>query len=294
MGLFHLFKKNTSDVSDEPKSTEHGDEKLEEFIEALKSSTLKDSIEIAFNPKEDVGLTESKIGGYPYIAVDASVPKAKDGSDLFCLAQINCEELPKNDIYPAKGLLQFWIGRDEVYGLEFGKHVDGIAHKVVYYETVDDSVTVEDVKSKYSLTGEAVNYSMLIYEKPDVSRALSFNLVQQAITTSAREWKKTFVEKYNEFYPENQIASFYDLPDEVNELIWDSLYASGHRIGGYPTFCQSDPRKDSEYSVLLLQIDTDDDLDIMWGDSGVGNFFITPPQLENRDFSKVFYTWDCC
>ena len=32
----------------------------------------------------------------------------------------------------------------------------------------------------------------------------------------------------------------------------------------------------------------------MWGDSGVANFFIDSEDLEKRDFSKVFYTWDCC
>jgi uncharacterized protein YwqG len=34
--------------------------------------------------------------------------------------------------------------------------------------------------------------------------------------------------------------------------------------------------------------------EIMWGDSGVGNFFIHPEDLKKRDFSKVFYNWDCC
>ncbi|MDN5490601.1 MAG: DUF1963 domain-containing protein, partial [Acinetobacter sp.] len=34
-------------------------------------------------------------------------------------------------------------------------------------------------------------------------------------------------------------------------------------------------------------------IEIMWGDSGVGNFFIHPDDLEKRDFSKVVYNWDC-
>jgi uncharacterized protein YwqG len=31
----------------------------------------------------------------------------------------------------------------------------------------------------------------------------------------------------------------------------------------------------------------------MWGDMGVGNFFIHPDDLAKKDFSKIFYTWDC-
>ena len=32
--------------------------------------------------------------------------------------------------------------------------------------------------------------------------------------------------------------------------------------------------KYQQHDILLLQIDTDDSLNIMWGDSGVANFFI--------------------
>lgn len=43
-------------------------------------------------------------------------------------------------------------------------------------------------------------------------------------------------------------------------------------------FTQTDPReweeKYQQHDILLLQIDTDDSLNIMWGDSGVANFFI--------------------
>ena len=38
----------------------------------------------------------------------------------------------------------------------------------------------------------------------------------------------------------------------------------------------------------------DSDDGILWGDAGVGNFFIDLEKLKQRDFSDVFYTWDCC
>lgn len=57
------------------------------------------------------------------------------------------------------------------------------------------------------------------------------------------------------------------------------------------TLCKMRVKIYEDY-VLLLQIDTDDE--IMWGDSGVGNFVIHPDDLAKRDFSKVYYTWDCC
>ncbi|SUC47704.1 Domain of uncharacterised function (DUF1963) [Providencia stuartii] len=72
--------------------------------------------------------------------------------------------------------------------------------------------------------------------------------------------------------------------------------SNGHRIGGYPFFTQTDPReyrKEIQDYVLLLQIDSDYETGILWGDIGVGNFFIHPEDLKNKDFSKVVYNWDC-
>ena len=37
-----------------------------------------------------------------------------------------------------------------------------------------------------------------------------------------------------------------------------------------------------------MQIDTDDSLNIMWGDSGVANFFIRKEDLLNLDFPMSF------
>lgn len=76
---------------------------------------------------------------------------------------------------------------------------------------------------------------------------------------------------------------------KINSSIW------GHKLLGYPSFTQSDPRYDTyaKYDTLLLQIDSDGD-DIMWGDCGVANFFINKEDLKNKDFSKILYNWDCC
>ena len=43
----------------------------------------------------------------------------------------------------------------------------------------------------------------------------------------------------------------------------------------------------NDYNTLLFQMDSD--MHIMWGDSGVANFFIK----NDNDFDDVFYTWDC-
>ncbi|MEK3889148.1 DUF1963 domain-containing protein [Bacillus sp. FSL K6-3431] len=44
---------------------------------------------------------------------------------------------------------------------------------------------------------------------------------------------------------------------------------------------------------MLLQIDSEFEKGMMWGDSGVANFFIRKQDLERLDFSHVLYNWDC-
>jgi uncharacterized protein YwqG len=65
-----------------------------------------------------------------------------------------------------------------------------------------------------------------------------------------------------------------------------------HKIGGYPSFTQDDPRKSNSPLRLLLQLNSEDDV-MMWGDVGIAGFFIDPDNLSKSDFSQVMYSWDC-
>jgi len=64
-------------------------------------------------------------------------------------------------------------------------------------------------------------------------------------------------------------------------------------LGGYPQFFQGG--FSSEYSewLTLLTITADEEINILYGQGGVGNFFILPQDLANLDFSRVMYAWDC-
>lgn len=103
--------------------------------------------------------------------------------------------------------------------------------------------------------------------------------------------------KFKEYLGQTPSQFFDVLDEEIEDFYSDDNFSGiGHRLGGYAFFTQYDPReyKDeySDYDILLLQIDTDELLDIMWGDSGVANFFITKKDLERLDFSKVLYNSD--
>ncbi|RKJ62569.1 DUF1963 domain-containing protein, partial [Butyricicoccus sp. 1XD8-22] len=54
-----------------------------------------------------------------------------------------------------------------------------------------------------------------------------------------------------------------------------------------------DTRKNSpflrRFDTLLLQIVSNDEQNIMWGDSGVIKFFINQQKLINLDFSEIYF-----
>ena len=237
---------------------------------------------------EKTSISGSKVGGIPYIPSKDAIPFDSEGMPLRMLAQIDCRLLSALPDFPQVGLLQFWIDQfDDSLGL----FTEG-GSRVVWHETVDDKITEEQVRSW-----------LADFPQPDGNEywfpvtgefGLSFIKEEEPMPMSDTHFGPIFVKKYNELTEDDNIEDMYDLSDDTNEMIWDHHNGDGHKIGGYPAFSQEDPREsDSDQTVLLLQIDSEDDESIMWGDGGVCGFFCTPDDLKRRDFSKVLYNWDC-
>lgn len=252
-------------------------------------------------------LFQSKFGGVPYLPKDVEAPKNKKNEQLTLLAQINIEELLKNNIYPMEeGILQFWILNDDVLGLDYDTHL-GDGFKVVYYKEIDKSVTEEEVLEKYKPYKDEDSYFPIENEF-----SLSFKLTDGYFSDSNddfreivdKEMKKFHIEnkeKYKEIlkvYDNKEYLSYWDIWDilEEDKEIGKKLFEAGHKIGGFPNFTQSDVREIGDYEILLLQIDSEgtEKNEIMWGDCGIANFFIREKDLKELNFEKVIYNWDCC
>ena len=85
---------------------------------------------------------------------------------------------------------------------------------------------------------------------------------------------------------------------EAIEAIINRQQSSNHLMG-YPFFTQTDPRYHyaaKQEDVLLFQLDSaghGNDVDILWGDSGVGAFFINAEDLVGGHFERSWFNWDC-
>ena len=57
---------------------------------------------------------------------------------------------------------------------------------------------------------------------------------------------------------------------------------------------QGAPWRMKDSHILLMQFDTDDGLNWMWGDCGVLQYWITPADLKAWRFNKVIVTMEGC
>lgn len=215
---------------------------------------------------------ESKVGGLGYIPHDSTFPTDSEGRQLRLLAQIDCAEI-QLDGFMEKGLLQFWLSDvDELYGCDFDNPTNQDYFRVIYYPEVDTTVTKDEIRNKITNTG-----------KED----------EEILFPVDRECGMTFEKSENPFIDYD--AYYFDDDYEESEEYEDWTVNAGHKVGGCPFYTQFEPRKDEqkkEYDFLLFQLDSDSNK-VMWGDWGICNFFISSEKLKNRDFSDVFYNWDC-
>ena len=271
---------------------------IEQFIADLNTTTQREVIRISLSLADNLVLTDSKFGGTPYIPKDGTLPTSVDGKPLFMLAQINCEQLPENTLYPKKGLLQFWIAATEapLYGLDYEAPCSNDFKRVIHYPTFGEALPIDDFINDYTFDDENLPFNS------KRQFALHFKKDTESISLEERAATQLFFEKWNEAFSTHitTIDEFFDeVPDDVCEEINAYLLKepTGHKIGGYPYFIEYDPREENDpHTFLLLQIDIDnvEGEEICWGNlGGVANFFISPEDLAACQFDNVLYNSDC-
>ena len=234
-----------------------------------------------------------------------AIPTNAEGSQLALLAQINCAQLPENNMYPSDGWLQVWCLEDEMYGFCSDTIQPETNQKVLYIPAGTQGEPLERVVAMYQpYTNEECPLWFVDEQGAIWGMRLSFTHGQQGITYSDGRFRDLFLDRWNKRYPEQAVENFYDLPDEIFENMVDSHDGPdcAHQLGGYPYFTQYDPRYEfdsaelAKYTEVLFQIDSQFDTkwDLCWGDAGVRNLFISRENLEALDFSDLLYNFDCC
>jgi len=253
---------------------------LEPFRDKIEA-TVKSFAKITAKKNQKLTWWQSKFGGLPYLPKDYDYPRDSQGNPLFLLAQINFTEVPDLDDFPEQGILQFYIGDSEndLYGHDLENPFQQDKFRVIYFPEIIHAEA--DLVTDFSFLPKPENLPF--------SESCSLQFEKQIAPVSSWDYQ------FDEIFGEDFFAQFGDKEDGIWQEYDDKFPGDGHKIGGYAYFTQNDPRPyiSNEKYVLLLQVDTDNEVDIMWGDSGIGNFFIKPQDLEKLDFSNVLYNWDC-
>ncbi|MCS1351489.1 YwqG family protein [Mechercharimyces sp. CAU 1602] len=253
-------------------------------------SSIRPYISISLDTSQSPMIYQSKVGGNPYLPIGATFPTDEKGKPMKLLAQINFAEVPFLEDFPQTGILQFYLSmRDDLYGCDFDDPCAQRNFRIMYHPEVITRITelTSDFPDPQMEQGEEYLFPL----GEDDEMRMMFTATHGVLSYSDY--------RYDEFEEEYDLDRNKD-GDENNSL--DEVYRSnfsgeGHKIGGYAFFTQTDPRMDEEerqkYDVLLFQLDSDSAFNVMWGDMGVGNFFITKEDLQQCNFANVMYNWDC-
>ena len=280
-------------------------EKIKKFIEEFKKLENRETIKINLIPETKTPLMSSNVAGWFYLPKTSTIPTTSKGEQLMYLAQINCEELPENSIYPSKGIMQFWIfGGDYNLGNDYTKPTSDSKKRVIYYPEVEEHFTEAELAEMYKPEEDKKEGELITPINDGAPFAMSFEKASQWPLPNDFRFEEIFNEKLNEYIEETKAEEgfeSYDIGEEESYDIIEELDIPNHtQIGGYGHFTQEDPRMYDDfedYTELLFQLDSEfgtDDYYILWGDCGVGNFFATKEQLRNLDFAECLYSWDCC
>lgn len=301
-------KKKTKQQREERLAQERANmdtEKLDRIIDYLKEKSGKTVYRIE-TAEGAVGLTDSKFGGYPYWPEGKPYPTAKNGEKLLLLAQINFgKEQLDDSLLPQKGILQIFAANDDVVGCDFAYPSPQDGFRVVYHDGTEPSMTVEEMQAQDIPANIALDKQDCMF--PFAKEwGITFRKDIDFVNDCVADYEELVAQALRELYGEEMQGKVhqhftYTEQNYLAEPFYDGAY--GHKMLGYPTFVQWDPRTapteapeaqctTAHYDVLLLQIDSQGS-DIMWGDCGVCNFMINSEALRNLDFSDVLYNWDC-
>lgn len=280
-----------------PKPKPEPSEKAKAIVAEVKRRTAAPCWKLTLQPEGPCGLLDSKVGGLPYWDPALPYPTDSQGNKMTLLAQLNFAQLGTEAPLPAQGLLQFFIGQDDVFGIDFDQPDSQKDFRVVYHPEPDPALTLEQIQAlklpthvEADLCTPVIREAAFTAEKTvgymgpgDCRFEALFREAVRAVTGEDIGGK-------NEY-------QYFDKADR--DYFYDQLSAAGHRLLGYPFFTQYDPREpEGPYDTLLFQLDSDMAEDrkdlVLWGDCGVGNFFINREDLLCRDFSRILYNWDCC
>ncbi len=242
----------------------------------------------------------SYVAGHPYLPEERPWPEW-DGQPMFFLAQVDFAEVPPLPGFPERGLLQWFVGSDDTYGLTFDETQGTAGFETRWYADTDaPSLRRPADATPWHVARDAGEE---VYCPIDVVDATALTFAPGRVLPAYDELPAGL-----DLAPVAQLAaSVGEAPEDV-PFVWDEYVrgasstvpglASGSTVGGSADFAQSDPRGEGAFPAhhapggrLVLQLDAAQVGG--WGDVGVAHLFGDPAAVARGDLSSLRYHWDC-
>lgn len=243
---------------------------------------------IALLPDADgvIGAFGSRLGGPAWLADGETWPTDVRDIPLEFVAQLDLADCAGLQGYPAAGVIQFFVARDDLYGADFDDPSKGV--RLVRRVDPAQSGALHPPPPLIEIAGVA--FSDCSPFQSDQTResgiALRPDQFEDRIDGSIKEANFRIDELYRQGW---ELQSLYDFLD--SDAVARPMR---HHTGGYPAYTQNDVHGIAAfepYDHVLLRLTSDDDL--MWGDVGECVFLIRSADLANGEFEDVAYSWDC-
>lgn len=262
----------------------------QEIVDQIQAESRQPVCYLEFS-KEPFGVTDSHLGGVPYVPHNEKIPTDEDGNQLWLCAQINFAQMPHLDGFPDRGIFQLFASdydKDGGFGFYAGECSEQNDWKVVYHEEVDGSVTEAECLAKMAVPWEEASKKNMprpahkfdlkdieegnadLWRIPAHPLKISFRpVVQDVIGDNDFRFNALFAAELERRLPGADPEEFmpYRLRDETPEErevlhhIYDQMESGGCKLGGYARFEQYDIREDDEeqaaWSTLLFQLHDD-------------------------------------
>ena len=237
--------------------------------------------------------THTKLGGKPTASASFKWP-CVDGEPLAFLAQLDLAELTSTfniDWLPETGNLLFFYDVDTMpWG---GEIEDKALWKVIYLQQTDTEIDFPRQLAEEFRFNEVYLKAIKTEQLPSLDReeAKALNL--------SEEQQKTYYELCDREFgdqPAHQISGFPEcIQNDDMELECQLL---NHRINiDDASVYQSEAAQKLQTGAsdwkLLLQLDTDENAEMMWGDCGTLYFWVKEQEAKATNFDNVWMILQC-
>lgn len=253
-------------------------EEIDAFV-AWRASLALPAVELLPDPERPVAAGGTRIGGPVWLGDGEAWPVDGRGAPLEFVAQVDFADLPPLPDFPTAGVLQFFVGRDMLFGADFEDPPRGSPRVLWRPDALDGGrlhpppeVTDRDLSPWENLAVREAGLALAGRETMRLPDGYDWRIVERL----RGQHRRPGIEEINRLRE-----------DEENR-------PPLHHVGGHPVFTQDDfrtPGHCDDFDRTLLRLASD--FNLLWGDCGEAAFLIRRRDLLDRDFSQAIFYWDC-